>query len=947
MAVSTITQIMYAQVGANLAAFNAGGVLYTLWSVVLAGGRRLFWRPHTVLNESAFPTPGNLVAAFMHFTAAIRPSDGTLLVAYDDANNSAASEVWLVGFNVTTGAVVFGPTSIDTGIRPSIIVPTGGAAGQLHLVYVKNDVIFIRTSWNNGATWSQPQPVLNNKVLETTDLVTVPFDSGHVSVLQVGRDARSIYETGYFNHSRPLGGAIVRHPTLDDRFFVVESAQRQVLAANQLADNLRGALHLVSSTQLLIPDRFRQGVDDGVGDLILLDTNYWSAVVNASLVVSAGAAPGAGLVSVAIGPPLANGALVAALGATNAAIVDSDQSSAYAYFCGYTDVTADGGLAVVRLADLASAAPVTGIRCRAVGVGPDPTGIGATVVALATQEAGIERLRIYTENGLAPTFQASHKLPARANSVLVQMTSATVGRIYVATDDRILCYEVNGLTAPIRLVLTIFILTRGNFYHLMLLPSGNILAAMGNGGVGIYSTTGEVLAQTRVSGVYAEPWRPGKVFAAGALVQPTSGNPYAPLRHYFKTTLGGTSGTIAEPPWAATGSVVDGSVTWVDQGVMDGVVADVTYDEKRRRLYAVGTVNGPAGLSGRVWTIGAPTFLVEPAGYTAPALKPNPPVGIQAVPTPGVKRSITVTWVNTPGTTGVRVFKSNSGSGPFVQIYQTLAGDPGSYVDADPTNTNNATYYYTVAIQTAGGWSDQSYVAYGTTPLDPQPAVLDANTVGLWRFFNAPLGVSPDLATPAHDLTFVGNAALVNTGFFPAPNNNALSIPGAAGDAAASGVDPTFRSVVQGVSTYEVWVYPGDLGAWRGVFTCSNNGGAGADELLSIYINNGQIWAAANGVNVQLTGAIMSAGVWQHLAIRKTFVAGTTYLFEVFRNGIKQGAGANVGNGVAASQEWAVGTGHGRNYPFVGGKINDVRFSNVARSDAEILATYNRALGTW
>jgi hypothetical protein len=950
VAVSTITQIMFEASAVGLAAFNRLGVLYSLWTtpgVFGLSALTLQWRPHT--DATSLPVLAVLPGPYIHFTCAIRPSDGALLIAYDDSLALATADVWTVAFDPVTGAVLSQPMRIDTGSRPNIIVPKNGVAGQLHIVYVAADgSAVIRTSWNSGATWGDPQPVFNNKVRETTDLVTVPFDSGHVSVMQVGRDARPLTEIGAFTRTRPLAG-ILKHPTLDDRFFIMEAVQRQILGVNQFTDNLRDAMILLPGVTptILLPDRVRLGTDDTVGELALLDTNYWFAAVVSSLVLTPGATPGADLVNVAIGPPLAQGATLATIfGAINAAVADVGMSAAYAYAVGYTDLGATGAFTVIRLSDQATAVAATGIPCHALGVGVIPT-VGGAIIGVATLETGIERLRLYQENGLTPTLLATHKLPARANAVLVQMTSPTAGRVYVALSDRLLCYEINGLTSPIRLTLTIFILTRGTFQHLSLLPSGNILAALGNGGVGIFNTSGEILAQLLVSGVYAPTWLPGRTRALDDLAIPTTDNAYAPLRRYFKCTTGGVSGAN-EPPWAATGAVVDGTAQWTEQGVVDGVVANVAYDEKRQRLYAVGVANGPAGLVGKVWSIDAAIHLAPPPGYVAPPLKPNPPVGIQAITTPAALRSITVSWVHTPGTTGVRVFKSANVGGPFVQVYELLTGDPGSYVDADPTNPNGGVFYYTVAIQTAGGWSDQSYVARGITALDPQPSVVDASTAGAWRLFQAPLNVTPDAyLTAPHDLTLQGGAGLVITGFFPAPNNNCLIIPGAVNDEARNGADDVIRAIAQGVCTIEAWVNPNDTGARRAIFSVSHTDGTLAKEILTLYHAAGKLTASAGGVIIAQTLAALTAGVWQHVALRKTFVAGTTWKYEFFVNGVLQAGGGNiVGTPALAGQRLCVGNDLSSNHPLTG-RANDVRFSSVARSDAEILATYNRGLGYW
>lgn len=600
MTVSAITQIVKENFVTGLAAFVSGGVPFVAWTTptVIPGQYQLWWRRHD--GADGTEAEAQMADPFEHFTAIVRPSDGALLFVYDDGDADLV-RIWAVAFDLTTGAVVMSARLVTTGTRPNIITLPNAAAGRLTIAFERLGSIYVCESFDGGATWGNQHPVLNNKVRETNELAIVPFDESHLSIVQLGSDARTLRELGSLTRTRPMGG-IVAHPTLADRFYVIESTQRSVAAVDQFTDLQRDGIVVKPDGDLIVPDRVRQGSDDGVGELVLLDTSSVVPVVVDSLVVPAGPTPGADIVNVAAGPPLAAVTRKDTIfGASNAAVADADFSAGLGYFAGYTDQDATGGLAVYDPATDSIALPLSGCSVRAVSVCPS---CSPAVIAVATTEAGQDKLRIYTENGLTPTIQATHKLPGRANFIRVVMDSATVGRIYCSLGDRLLVYQVSGLADPIRLVLTIPVLTRGSFFHSLLTSSGNLVVAAGNGGVAVFTPSGETLAQTILSGVYAAEWQPSHSYGVGDFVTPTVKNAYAPQRRYFHCTVAGVSGTL-EPPWAPTGSVSDDGATWEEKGIVDPVVAGVAIDNTRQRIYAVGVIGGPTGTQGRVYVLDA------------------------------------------------------------------------------------------------------------------------------------------------------------------------------------------------------------------------------------------------------------------------------------------------------------------------------------------------------
>lgn len=588
MALTTITQIAVAGTALDLAAFANGASLYALWAVPAGPGRRaLWWRRHDLglANDVQAAPPGAYLGPSAVVTAA-----GALLVAYDDATN-----VWIAAFDLASGAVVRTPLALCQGTRAVLAkLPqdAGSYVERIALTYVADGGTYVRETYDGGFHWSGGRPVLNAKVTGVERHSVAQFDGSHLSLVQIGTDARPFYEKAFYSRSRPV--TFIRHQG-NGRYYAVEAAHRVVAATEQVTDNLRGTFEVLADGTVVRGCTARVGVDDGVGDFMALDIGDGATPILAASAAT-GAAAG-GVARVATSPAfIASSTTPGVLGASNGAVVDlCDSGTGYLHVAGYTDLAMDGAFAVVRLADAAFAQVLTGVKARAVSC---QNGL----IALATTEAAGERLRLYADNGLAPTPLATHKLPARANAVQTVMSDATHGAIYVAMLDRLNVYTVNGLTAPIRLSRSYTILTRGGFYDVAVTSNGNVVAALGAGGVGIFSPGGETLAQVFPSGVYAPYWTPGKAFTTGQKVRPRPQDVYAAVRAYFTAQSNGTTGGI-EPAWNAAGAVADGGVSWLQGGLVDPAVTSVTLDESRNRVVAAGIVGGANATEGRIWVL--------------------------------------------------------------------------------------------------------------------------------------------------------------------------------------------------------------------------------------------------------------------------------------------------------------------------------------------------------
>jgi len=564
--VSSISQVTQEGYAEYLSSFAKSGVLYLAWTTQGSGVNRILqWKPHT--SGDFTEVAGATQAAFHDVATIYVPATDAVVALFD----VGGTDLYVARFNATTGVTLSSPTRLGPGIKPSMLYRGGVSGSILEVVYgnARLPQVYLRESLDGGVTWSGERPVLSNYVRNTVDVAAVHFDDTHVSILQLGNDARPMLETGAYTRTRPVAG-ILKHPTLPSQFYVVEGSNR----GTRLADYVRGSV-LGGGLKYLDGDRY--GADDGLGPISLFS--------------------GAGLTPSIVTAQVAGSALGDVVGTAQAA--DLALGPTYLYAALYSDAVADQGtLYVAPIAGGSSGTPLTGLAAvHAVSVSN-----GALFVA--TLEGTQEKLRIYTENGLTPSLQATHKLPARANKLLAVMSSPSVGYVYVSMVDRFNVYRVDGLTNPIRMVMTTIALSHGSFFEAKVLSTGNILVAMGDGGILALTPDGGVISETVLTGKMAPPWVAGKVYALNDIVAPTTGSPYAQYRKYFRCSVGGTS-YVTEPPWAPSGNVVDNTVTWVEVGPVSAIITGIEVDETSGKIFAVGVVGGPTGTAGRIYCISA------------------------------------------------------------------------------------------------------------------------------------------------------------------------------------------------------------------------------------------------------------------------------------------------------------------------------------------------------
>lgn len=603
MAVSAISLISISDTARQVTAFSRDADLYAMWTSQSANAaccRVLYWRKHT--GGIGEEITGKVLKPYERPSAVVR-TNGNLVVAYSDS--MARGVIWVIVFNLLTGDVVSDPIQVTVGVTPSLLQPTSDK-NRITMAYNRDDTAHLRESYDGGITWSEERPVLNAKVSRCTDIVAVQFDPTHLSIGQIGEDTKPFLEVGSFTRTRPLQG-IAKHPTLTDRYFVSEPS---FVSSSYWTDFTRGDLRVArDGSKLFHLDGARQGTSDSYSEVALLDVSADApALVTSIHNDQVDGTPGTNL-SVYNIPFAAFDGQVMFGSSPVPGCVGMDVSNSYVYVVGTKEVaptTNGGAFDVLQISSLDRAsviAPNSTIFGRAVCVGMPPS--GAPVIVVGTVESGVNKIRIYSENGMTPTLQGSHDMPMPVNKIFVEMDSATTGRIYVSMTDRLNCYHLNGLTRPLRLGTSFAPFAGNQFYQMTKTASGNLIVACGKAGIMIYNDVGEIQAQLRPSSIYAKTWTRSTVASVGDLVTMTTGHLYAYSRVYYRCTTGGTTGTI-EPSWTSASTVSDNGVVWTLVGTLDPNVVGIEFDSSRRRIYAVGTCGGPTNPQGRFWSFSAP-----------------------------------------------------------------------------------------------------------------------------------------------------------------------------------------------------------------------------------------------------------------------------------------------------------------------------------------------------
>lgn len=603
MTVSAISAVTFTGTPEELTSFIRAGVMYVAWhsKITDVGLSRLYWKPHTSAN---FTEVASVLAAAFHSLAIryIASSDQLLVIWDDNMSQEHVSDgyIYSARINVLTGATVSGPTRLFQGKGPRLNYRTSGDQLSLYYVTPKTGGVYGRLSVDGGQTWQSGEPIITNQVNATEKLSIAPYDDTHISIAQLGKDAKAPQEIGMLQRSRPVS-SIVKHPTLANKFFIGEPSK---FDNTTLTDNLRGALVLATdNTKIYHLDGVVQGTSDAVGAVALV------TVTGAAPAVTASAGPtgnGDDINSYTLAP--AAGALNVDMPGASCA-VDLAVSSAYGYAAEYADNSAVlGQLIVVDLATGTTGTVLSGVTAvRSVAVA---NFLATPIIFVATTESGVERLRVYQENVLTPSLLVNTKLPNRVNALkaVAHPTNPTAVRILVSTLTQFNIYTYYDPSQPIILEESYLFPGGDQFFRSAVTTQGIIVVAAGSAGVVILSATGKIKAQLRVSGKIVPAWLPQTAYTSGQLVRPTDKHPFTRNRLYFTCSSSGTSGT-SEPSWVTAGTVVDATAQWQPVRTMDGVAVDVAVDEALQRIYVVGVAGGTLGTDGRLWVLSAAGLL--------------------------------------------------------------------------------------------------------------------------------------------------------------------------------------------------------------------------------------------------------------------------------------------------------------------------------------------------
>lgn len=599
MTVSAIAGITLEGQPQELSSFIRAGVVHVLWYTPFTiGVRRLSWKPHT--GDDYTEVIPELGQSFHGISALYDPASDAVVVVWDDGTavtNFNSGFLTTARFHPVTGALLSGPTQLFPGSDPKLAYrsTTQDSNWLLYHRTAKNGGVYGRITSDGGLTWQSGYPLLTGKINDTTFLEVAAFTPELATVAQLGAESRKLNEISMLKRTRPLT-SIVKHPTLPNQFFIGEPSKFDNVT---LVDNLRGSLVLATdNSKLYHLDGVAQGSSDGVGAVALI------TVTGTVVSVSASAGPTGN------GDDVNSYTLVPAAGALNVDLpgnscaVGFDVSSTNGYVAEYTDNGTLGQFVVVDLSTGTTGTVLSGLTgVRAVAVA---NFLSPPLIFVGTTEAGVERLRIYQENGLTPTLLVNTKLTSRANffATAADPNNPTGAFLYASLVDRLNIYKYVSAALPVRLHDVLTLPGGGNFFQTRIAANGNVVIAAGNAGVVVLDPEGKILAQIAVSGEVIKPWVANTTYALSTLARPRDGNQFAKSRYYFRVTTNGISGN-AEPLWDAAGTVADNTVVWTPVGVVDGVVTGVEIDQTTKRIYAVGIAGGSLGTDGRVWVISA------------------------------------------------------------------------------------------------------------------------------------------------------------------------------------------------------------------------------------------------------------------------------------------------------------------------------------------------------
>lgn len=247
-------------------------------------------------------------------------------------------------------------------------------------------------------------------------------------------------------------------------------------------------------------------------------------------------------------------------------------------------------------------------------------------------------------------------------------------------------------------------------------------------------------------------------------------------------------------------------------------------------------------------------------------------------------------------------------------------------------------------------WENDDEVVAGAR----QGHVLDDNTVALWRLNETSASDNAADATGSYNLSQFGSPDVG-----PGHAGNARTLDGSTKFFQRQG-DAALGTAFNGDWTFEGWVYldntfinAGEIFVYNGLdFSIYPSdvilAEIAVDSNRRIFVHQ---WHTTGTLTTILSGAILPTGQFNHVAVSRTAQGGNLFTYRIYVNGAIDNTVAGV-SGLASpvtgashyiglgcytdSAGFAVGSAK------LNGRLDDTRISKIARSDAEILQSYQR-----
>lgn len=250
-------------------------------------------------------------------------------------------------------------------------------------------------------------------------------------------------------------------------------------------------------------------------------------------------------------------------------------------------------------------------------------------------------------------------------------------------------------------------------------------------------------------------------------------------------------------------------------------------------------------------------------------------------------------------------------------------------------------------------WDDDDQIVAAAR----QGHLLDNNTVALWRLDESAATDNAADAAGGYTLQQFGSPGAV-----AGQVGNARQLNGSTKFFERQG-DAAFGTAMNGDWTYEGWVYLDNTFSTAGilfVYNGLNFSSVSSDVILAevgiwsdrkIYWHQWHNFSPANDFTAGFSASALPTGQFSHVAVSRTAQGGNQYTYRIYINGALDNTTANV-----AGLDYAVpGASHyiglgaytgnaglGSGGAPLNARLDDTRISKVARSDNEVLQSYQR-----